>query len=160
LRTLGVDTSPGAHKRRRVARRAETAARLPAGSAYETAARIYRQGAALREVAAELGCDKKAAGQFLRRLDEMVRPDWCREVFRHADGRHRDLAPFARTLRAMRRSRGWTQERLGQACGLCQQCISQLERAFRGPSWETLDKLARGLGVSREDLGVTWEPLP
>src|SRR5258707_1366813 len=70
LRALGVDTSAGAHKRRRVARRSELAARLPAGSAYETAAKVYRQGAALRDVAALLGCDKKAAGQFLRRLQE------------------------------------------------------------------------------------------
>src|SRR5581483_4030490 len=102
LRALGVDTSPGAQKRRRVARRTEVAAQLPPGSAYETAARIYRRGAPLRDVAAALGCEKKAAGQFLRRLDETVRPEWCREVFRYPDGRHRDAMPFARLLRSLR----------------------------------------------------------
>jgi len=160
LRALGVDTSSGAHKRRRVAHRAEVAAQLPAGSAYETAARIYRRGAALREVAGALGCEKKAAWQFVRRLDETVRPGWCREVFREPDGRHKDLRAFARTLRALRRSRGWSQTQLAALCGLCQQCISLLERAVKGPRWDTLDKLTQGLGVSREDLGVTWEPLP
>jgi DNA-binding XRE family transcriptional regulator len=160
LRALGVDTSSGAHKRRRVARGAEAAAQLPAGSAYETAAQAYRQGAALRDVAAKLGCDKKAAGQFLRRLEEAVRPDWCREVFRDPDGRHLDLTPFAETLRAMRQSRGWSQARLGAACGLCQGTIWHLEAARKGPKWDTLDKLTRGLGVRREDLGVTWGPLP
>ena len=133
---------------------------MPAGSAYETAARIYRQGATLRTVAAALGCEKKAAGQFLRRLDEAVRPEWCREVFRHPDGRHMDVTPFAETLRALRLSRGWSQVRLAEECGLCQQCISKLERADQGPKWETLDKLAEGLDVSREELGVTWQPLP
>jgi hypothetical protein len=91
LRALGVDTSAGAHKRRRVAHRAEAAAQLPTGSAYETAATIYRQGAALRDVAATLGCDKKAAGNFLRRLKEAVRPEWCREVFRGPEGQQLDL---------------------------------------------------------------------
>jgi DNA-binding XRE family transcriptional regulator len=160
LRALGVDTSPGAHKRRRIARRTEAAAQLPAGSAYETAAYIYRQGAALRNVAAALGCEKKAAGAFIRRLDETVRPEWCREVFRHPDGRHMDVTPFARRLRALRLSRGWSQARTGEECGLSPQCIGRLERAEGGPKWETLDKLARGLGLSREDLGVTWQPLP
>ncbi len=160
LRVLGVDTSSGAHKRRRAARRREIAAELPAGSAYETAARMYRRGAALRDVAAELGCEKKAAGQFLRRLQESVRPEWCREVFRYPDGRHRDVTAFARTLRASRQSRGWSQARLAAECGLSQQCICNLERAKVGPKWETLDKLADGLGLSREAFGVTWEPLP
>jgi hypothetical protein len=160
LRALGVDTSSGAHKRRRVACRTEHAADLPTGSAYEAAVKLYRQGAPLREVAAALGREKKAAAAFIRRLDEEVRPEWCREVFRYPDGRHMDLEPFARTLREMRLARGWSQRRCGEECRLCQQAISQLERTFHGPSWETLDKLVEGFGVSREDFGVTWEPLP
>jgi hypothetical protein len=160
LRALGVDTSPGAHKRRRIARRHEDAAHLPAGSAYETAARLYRKGAALREVAARLRCEKRAAGTYLRRLGEAVRPEWCREVFRHTDGRPRDLRPFARRLRALRLSRGWSQARLAAQCRLSQKCIWHLEAARKGPKWDTLDKLVAGLGVRREDLGVTWQPLP
>jgi DNA-binding XRE family transcriptional regulator len=160
LRALGVSTSPGAHQRRCIARRLEATAQLPAGSAYETAAQFYRQGAGLRDVAAKLGCEKKAAGQFLRRLEEVVRPEWCREVFRDPDGRHMDLTPFAERLRALRLSRGWSQERLAEECGLCQGTICHLEAARKGPKWETLDKLTRVLGVSREDLGVTWGPPP
>jgi DNA-binding XRE family transcriptional regulator len=160
LRALGVDTSAGAHKRRRLAHRSELAAQLPTGSAYETAAKAYRQGAALRDVAALLGCNKKAARQFLRRLEESVRPEWCREVFRYPDGRHRDVTRFARTLLALRNERGWSQAQMGKRCGLSAGCIGKLERAEAGPKWETLDKLADVLGLSREELGVTWEPLP
>ena len=49
---------------------------------------------------------------------------------------------------------------MGEVCGLSPQCIGKLERAESGPSWETLDKLASGLGLGREELGITWEPLP
>jgi hypothetical protein len=156
LRALGVDTSAGAHKRRRVARRAEAAAQLPPGSAYETAAQIYRKGAALRDVAATLGCEKKAAGQFIRRLDEAVRPEWCREVFRYPDGRHRDVTPFARTLRALRHARGWIQARMGEECGLSLQCIGRLERAEVGDARQA----GRRAGPQPRRAGVTWEPLP
>ena len=133
LRTLGVDTSPGAHKRRRAARRAEQTAQLPPGSAYETAARIYRQGGTLQEVADTLGSNQTSAAHYLCRLDETIRPDWWREVFRHPDGRHMDLTPFAETLRAMRLSRGWSQKRLAEECGLSQQCISQPGTHFPRP---------------------------
>jgi len=37
--------------------------------------------------------------------------------------------------------------------------IWHLEIARNGPLWDTLDKLTRGPGVSRKDLGVTWQPL-
>jgi hypothetical protein len=157
LRALGVDTSSGAHKRRRVADRKAVAAQLPPGSAYETAAQIYGQGAVLRDVAAQMRCNHKAAGQFLRRLQVTVRPEWCREVFHHPDGRSINLKPFAKALRTLRLSRGWSEARLGAQCGLCQRTIWHLETARKGPSWDTLDKLTKGLGVSREDLGVTWK---
>ena len=43
--------------------------------------------------------------------------------------------------------------------GLCQQAISKLENAREDPKWETLDKLTKSLGMTREEFGVTWEPL-
>jgi hypothetical protein len=124
---------------------------LPAGSAYETAAQAYRHGATLRDVAAKLGCNKKAAGQFVRRLEETVRPNWCREVFRDADGRHLDLTAFAETLRALRQLRGW---------GRRVACARGRPGTWKPRARGTPDKLTRGLGVRREDLGVTWGPLP
>lgn len=97
---------------------------------------------------------------FLRRAKVAVRPCWYREVFRDVDGRQMDTRPFARKLKALRMSHGWTQAILALECDLTQQSISDLERARQGPLWETLDKLAAGLGVGREDFGVTWEPFP
>jgi hypothetical protein len=42
---------------------------------------------------------------------------------------------------------------------MSQKTIWHLEAAIHGPKWDTLDKLAEGLGVSREALGVTWKPV-
>src|SRR5262245_13366680 len=67
LHALGVDTTPSARKRRCIARRAEAAARLPAGGAYGAAADLYREGATLQDVGDLLGCSDVSAGNILRR---------------------------------------------------------------------------------------------
>jgi transcriptional regulator with XRE-family HTH domain len=54
---------------------------------------------------------------------------------------------FAQNLRKQRARRGWSQEGLGEACGLHRTEISLLERAGREPRLMTVVRLARGLKV-------------
>ncbi len=163
LRAQGVDTSVGASKRRRHAHRWESSRGIEPGTAYQLAATLYRQGRSLSEVAATVGCNKRAARAILARLNQEARPVWNREVFRDAGGRQLDLRPFARRLRELRLAKGLSQQQLGERCRLCQGTIWHLERALKGPSWTTLYNLVQGLGVSREDLGVVCDwpgPIP
>ena len=54
---------------------------------------------------------------------------------------------FGRTLRKLRRERGWTQEDLGaKARNLQQPHISKLEAGERWPDWITTKKLHRAFG--------------
>lgn len=63
------------------------------------------------------------------------------------------LRPFATNLRALRKARGWTQERLGrEADGMTQEYVSRLERGRIDPSTRTMDRLAKALGVHTGDL--------
>lgn len=59
---------------------------------------------------------------------------------------------FARNLRKLRLQAGLSQEALGAACGLHRTEISLLERSTRDPRLSTLVRLARGLGLSLDDL--------
>ena len=43
-------------------------------------------------------------------------------------------------------------------CGLTRAAIWSLEKALRVPTWTTLMKLSKGLGVSLEALGVHTTP--
>lgn len=63
----------------------------------------------------------------------------------------------ANVLRA-RKERGWSQEELGNRCGLHRTEVSLLERGLRMPRLETLVKLAGALGVDTNRLceGISW----
>lgn len=55
---------------------------------------------------------------------------------------------FAARLKELREAAGVSQYRLAQLSGLAKQTLSQLEKGSNDPSWETVLKLAKALGVS------------
>jgi transcriptional regulator with XRE-family HTH domain len=57
-----------------------------------------------------------------------------------------DPKHVAKTLRLLRKARGFTQENLAQACNLSTRTIEKLEGAQVTPTEQTLRSLARGLG--------------
>ncbi len=60
---------------------------------------------------------------------------------------------FARTLRALRKARGLTQESLAQRAGIDYKYLQKLESGKpSSPTLATLDKLARGLQISLVEL--------
>jgi transcriptional regulator with XRE-family HTH domain len=67
---------------------------------------------------------------------------------------------FADRLTALRDAAGISQYRLAQLSGLTKQAISRLERGVGQPSWETVQALARGLGVSCEAFMIEPEEPP
>ena len=56
-------------------------------------------------------------------------------------------AQFAANLRKEREARGLSQERLAQAADLHWTQVGRIERDAGAPSFKTIIKLARGLGV-------------
>jgi transcriptional regulator with XRE-family HTH domain len=59
---------------------------------------------------------------------------------------------IGKTIRLLRDEAGLTQEELAHASGINTSEISHLERGLRNPKWETMKRLARGLGVSCADM--------
>lgn len=158
LHALGVDTSMRTRKREQFARKVEAERKLPAGTAYTAIAARYRRGESLRTVGAQLGVNPAAAARIIARQGLDRRPQWCREVFRGPKGERLDLAPFASQLTKLREGRGWTQKRLAFECDLSPSVIGVWEAGKKGPTWPTLAKLAKGLGVGYDVLGVPQSP--
>jgi len=59
---------------------------------------------------------------------------------------------IGKTIKSLRKEAGFTQEELAHASGLNTSEISNLERGWRNPRWETMKRLATGLGVSCSDM--------
>jgi len=59
---------------------------------------------------------------------------------------------FGARLNDLRRRAGLSQEQLGHNSSMSVPFVSGLERGIRQPSLQSLTRLARGLGVSVEDL--------
>jgi transcriptional regulator with XRE-family HTH domain len=55
---------------------------------------------------------------------------------------------FARRLKTLRNEKQLTQEELAKITGLSTSFISSLERGINAPSFETLERIAKALGVS------------
>ena len=61
-------------------------------------------------------------------------------------------AQVIKLLREERLKRGISKYALSAQCGLAQQTISYMERGLRQPSFETVLRIADGIGVNLEDV--------
>jgi transcriptional regulator with XRE-family HTH domain len=61
-------------------------------------------------------------------------------------------AQVIKLLREERERRGISKYTLSAQCGLAQQTISYMERGLRQPSFETIMRVADGIGVNLEDV--------
>ena len=59
---------------------------------------------------------------------------------------------FGKRLRKIRRNQDLTQAQLAETIGVTMEFVSLLERGQTSPSFETLDKLAKALGVPVSEL--------
>jgi transcriptional regulator with XRE-family HTH domain len=65
-----------------------------------------------------------------------------------------ELVAFGQRLVELRNAAGMTQEGLAHAAGLHWTYIGQIERGERNLSYKNVLKLARGLGISMQELGA------
>lgn len=61
-------------------------------------------------------------------------------------------AAFGARLRALRTAAEMTQAALAEAVGLTANSLARLERGERHPSWDTVVRLAKALGVEPNDF--------
>lgn len=59
---------------------------------------------------------------------------------------------LAGNVRAARDARAWSQEQLAERAGLTQVYISQIETSKTSASVDTIEKLAKGLGMDASSL--------
>lgn len=64
----------------------------------------------------------------------------------------RETAGFGARLKALRAAAQLTQERLAELTGMTIGNIGRLESGGRQPSWETVVRLAKALGVSTDEF--------
>jgi transcriptional regulator with XRE-family HTH domain len=64
----------------------------------------------------------------------------------------RSAMPFSDRLKALRTRRGFSQEALARAADVSTATVARLEHAGLDPSWSTVVKLARALGVGPSDF--------
>lgn len=62
--------------------------------------------------------------------------------------RHR----FADRVRILRKAKGWSQEELADRASIHRTFVSQIERATKRSTIDTVEKVAKALGVSCGDL--------
>lgn len=55
-------------------------------------------------------------------------------------------------IRELRSKEGMTQEALAQQAGITVAYLSSLERGHANPTWGTVERVAKGLGVSLAEL--------
>lgn len=56
------------------------------------------------------------------------------------------------SVRDLRNQKGWTQQRLAHEAGITQATVSTLEAGRRQPNMDSLQKIAKALGVSIDGL--------
>jgi transcriptional regulator with XRE-family HTH domain len=64
----------------------------------------------------------------------------------------KNLVAFGKKVAAMRQKRNWTQDQLADKTGLSIDTISSIERGMRWARLTTLHLLAKGFGVSTDEL--------
>jgi transcriptional regulator with XRE-family HTH domain len=62
------------------------------------------------------------------------------------------LKTFGRSVRSLRKRRGFSQEDLAEACGLSRNYISDIERGVRNPGLLVLVAMAKALKVPLQEL--------
>ena len=62
------------------------------------------------------------------------------------------LSAFGKRVSELRRKRGLTQEQLAERTGLAQRTIASIEQGQRWARLSTLHRLAKGIGVSTDEL--------
>lgn len=72
-------------------------------------------------------------------------------------GAEKDTTGFGKRLRELRKGANLTQEKLGELAGMRYQVVARLEYGQRTPSWETVLKLAKALGVSTDAFRIDDE---
>lgn len=152
LRRAGMDTSRSTRKRLQGSRR------LGLASLDDTVTQLYRQGQSLRQIAQQLGLTQEGIRQILLRNGTALRPRGARSPVVNGSGRAAGRRRFAARLRRLRQAARLTRTELATQCGLTRAAIWSLEKALRVPTWSTLLKLSKGLGVSLETLGVHTHP--
>jgi transcriptional regulator with XRE-family HTH domain len=60
------------------------------------------------------------------------------------------LMPFNERLKSLREAAGLTQEKLARTADMSTSAVSKLEQGGIDPSWSTVQRLARALGVRVE----------
>jgi transcriptional regulator with XRE-family HTH domain len=70
-----------------------------------------------------------------------------------------DQTALGAAIRAIREEQGLSQNRLAETTGLTQGWLSDTENGRRNPSWSSLIRLARGLGISIGELVARAEAL-
>lgn len=63
---------------------------------------------------------------------------------------------FGRRLRLVRKSRGLTLEKLGQAADIGFKHVADIEKGHKAPSFDAIDRLARALKVSPYELFLPY----
>lgn len=83
----------------------------------------------------------------------------CEPAYRHYKGRpeqqrleRESTARVAARVRELRRQRGLTVTALAGAAGMARPNVSRIERGEHSPSLDTLDRIAKALGVTIADL--------
>jgi transcriptional regulator with XRE-family HTH domain len=70
-------------------------------------------------------------------------------------GKPKDVGEIiAATIKRVRKARGYTQESLGERSGLSQTMISAIERRTTSPAADTLQAIAKALGVEAWQLQI------
>ena len=69
--------------------------------------------------------------------------------------KEKDTTGFGARLKALRLAAGLTQEQLAERANMYSQHITRLETGGRSPTWETVLKLAKALGVSTDKFEPT-----
>lgn len=64
---------------------------------------------------------------------------------------------FGKRIRSIRVSKGISQEKLAERCGLHPTYIGQIERGEKSPTLDTVDKLSAGLEISVGELFYNME---
>jgi transcriptional regulator with XRE-family HTH domain len=64
---------------------------------------------------------------------------------------------FGQALREVRMEKGWTQEQLGFESDLTRNFVSLVELGQRSPTLDTVEQVARALGVSASSLLIRAE---